>query len=153
MSEGIKIIATNRKARHDYAIEENFEAGMMLTGSEVKSLRDAKVNMSEAYCRIERGEVFLFNCHISPYDMGGYANHEPLRKRKLLLNRREISKLDKAVAQKGYTIIPLRMYFRKSLAKLEIGLGRGKKLYDKRADIAEEESRRRLKKVMSERNV
>jgi SsrA-binding protein len=153
MSEGIKIIATNRKARHDYHIEEKFEAGMMLTGSEVKSLRKGKANMTEAFCRVERGEVFLFNCHISPYDLGGYANHEPLRKRKLLLNRREISKLDKAVAQKGYTIIPLRMYFRKSLAKLEIGLGRGKKLYDKRADIAEEESKRRLKKVMSERNV
>lgn len=153
MSEGIKIIATNRKARHDYHIEEKFEAGMMLTGSEVKSLRDGKVNMTEAFCRVERGEIYVFNCHIAPYEQGGYANHEPLRKRKLLLHRREISKLDKAVAQKGYTIIPLRMYFRNSYAKLEIGLGRGKKQYDKRADIAEEETRRRLKRVMSERNV
>jgi SsrA-binding protein len=152
MSEGIKIIATNRKARHDYHIEEKFEAGMMLTGSEVKSLSEGKVNMTEAFCRVERGEVLSQLPHFT-VRQGGYANHEPLRKRKLLLNRREISKLDKAVAQKGYTIIPLRMYFRKSLAKLEIGLGRGKKLYDKRADIAEEESKRRLKKVMSERNV
>lgn len=153
MSEGIKIIATNRKARHDYHIEEKFEAGLVLTGSEVKSLRDGKVNMQEAFCRVERGEVHVYNCHISPYEQGGYANHEPLRKRKLLLHRREIGKLAKAVQQKGYTIIPLRMYFRNSYAKLEIGLGRGKKQYDKRADIAEEESRRRLQKVMSERNV
>jgi SsrA-binding protein len=152
MSEGIKIIATNRKARHDYHIEEKFEAGMMLTGSEVKSLRDGKVNMTEAFCRVERGEVFVFNCHIAAYEQGGYAEQEPLRKRKLLLHRREIAKLDKAVGQKGYTIIPLRMYFRNSYAKLEIGLGRGKKQHDKRADIAAEETRRRLKRVMSERN-
>lgn len=153
MSEGIKIIATNRKARHDFHIDDTLEAGLVLTGSEVKSLRDGKVNMSEAFVRIQDDEAYLFNCHISPYEQGGYANHEPLRKRKLLMHRREVQKWRKAVEQKGFTIVPLRLYFRNSYAKVEIGLARGKKLYDKRADIAEQESKRRLKKVMSERNL
>lgn len=153
MSEGIKIIATNRRARHDYHIDETLEAGIVLTGSEVKSLRDGKLNMSEAFVRIEDDEAYLFNCHISPYEQGGYANHDPLRKRKLLMHRGELKKWRKATEQKGFTIVPLRIYFRNSYAKVEIGLARGKKLYDKRADIAEQESQRRLKKVMSERNL
>ncbi|MFW5955712.1 MAG: SsrA-binding protein SmpB [Rhodothermales bacterium] len=153
MGEGIKIVATNRKARHDYHIDDTLEAGIVLTGSEVKSLREGRVNMSEAFVRIEDGEAYLFNCHISPYEQGGYANHEPLRKRKLLMHRNELRKWKKATEQKGFTIVPLRLYFRNSYAKVEIGLARGKKLYDKRADIAEQESKRRLKKVMSERNL
>lgn len=153
MSEGIKIITTNRRARHDYHIDETLEAGLILTGAEVKSVRQGRVNMSEAFVRIENGEAFLFNCHIAPYEQGGYANQEPLRKRKLLMHRRELRKWQKATEQKGFTIVPLRMYFRKSYVKVEIGLARGKKLYDKRADIAEKESERRLKQVMSERNI
>lgn len=153
MSEGIKIVTTNRRARHDYHIDDTLEAGIVLTGAEVKSVRDGKVNMTEAFVRIEDDEAYLFNCHISPYEQGGYANQEPLRKRKLLLHRGELRKWRKATEQKGFTIVPLRLYFRNSYAKLEIGLARGKKLYDKRADIAEQESKRRLKKVMSERNL
>lgn len=152
MSEGIKIITNNRKARHDYHIDDRLEAGIVITGSEVKSLRAGRVNMSEAFVRIQEGEAFLYNCHISPYEQGGYANHEPLRRRKLLMHRRELGKWKKAVEQKGFTIVPLRMYFRNSYAKVEIGLARGKKLYDKRADIAEQESKRRLQRVMSDRN-
>lgn len=153
MSEGIKIITKNRRARHDYHIDETLEAGLILTGAEVKSIRDGKVNMSEAFVRIENDEAYLFNCHISPYEQGGYAEQEPLRKRKLLMHRRELRKWQKATEQKGFTIVPLRLYFRRSYAKIEIGLARGKKLYDKRADIAEKESERRLKQVMSERNI
>ena len=153
MSEGIKIITNNRKARHDFHIDNRLEAGIVLTGSEVKSLRVGRVNMSEAFVRIQDGEAYLLNCHISPYDQGGYANHDPLRRRKLLMHRRELMKWQKAVEQKGFTIVPLRMYFRNSYAKVEVGLARGKKLYDKRADIAEQESKRRVQRIMSERNL
>ncbi len=153
MSEGIKIITNNRKARHDFHIDDRLEAGIVLTGSEVKSLREGRVNMSEAFVRIQDGEAYLLNCHISPYDQGGYANHDPLRRRKLLMHRRELMKWQKAVEQKGFTIVPLRMYFRNSYVKVEIGLARGKKLYDKRADIAEQESKRRVQRIMSERNL
>ncbi len=153
MSEGIKIITNNRKARHDFHIDDRLEAGIVLTGSEVKSLRVGRVNMSEAFVRIQDGEAYLLNCHISPYDQGGYANHDPLRRRKLLMHRRELMKWQKAVEQKGFTIVPLRMYFRNSYAKVEVGLARGKKLYDKRADIAEQESKRRVQRIMSERNL
>lgn len=153
MSEGIKIITNNRKARHDFHIDDRLEAGIVLTGSEVKSLREGRVNMSEAFVRIQDGEAYLLNCHISPYDQGGYANHDPLRRRKLLMHGRELMKWQKAVEQKGFTIVPLRMYFRNSYVKVEIGLARGKKLYDKRADIAEQESKRRVQRIMSERNL
>lgn len=153
MSEGIKIITTNRRARHEYHIDDKLEAGLALTGPEVKSVRAGKVNMTEAFVRIERGEAYLFNCHIAPYEQGGYADQDPLRKRKLLMHRKELRKWQKATEQKGFTIVPLRLYFRNSYAKLEIGLARGKKLYDKRADIAEQESKRRIERVMSERNL
>ena len=146
----IKNIATNRRAWHEYRIEDRYEAGLVLKGTEVKSLRDAKVNMQDAYCAPQKGEMLLFNCHISPYKYGTHFNHEPLRTRKLLLNKKEIAKLTKAVEQKGYTIVPLKMYFKNGIAKLEIGLARGKKLYDKRHDISERENKRRLDRYMKE---
>lgn len=152
MSDAIKIITKNRKATREYHIEERFEAGLALTGTEVKSLRAGKANLQEAYCTVNSGEVSLRGCHIAPYEYGNRSNHEPLRSRKLLLHRREISKLDKATRQKGYTIIPLKLYFKNGLAKIEIGLGKGKKLFDKRTDIAERDSKRRLDRLKSERN-
>lgn len=147
MTDGIKVVVTNRKARFSYQIGDTFEAGMVLTGTEVKSLRDSKVSLQEAYCKVENGEVFLLGMHINPYVHGTHFNHDPMRVRKLLLNRREIRKLEKATQQKGATIVPLRIYFKKGRAKVEIGLGTGKKLYDKRADIAERESKRRLDRI------
>lgn len=148
--EGEKVVATNRKARHEYHIGERFEAGIALQGTEVKSIRDGKINLQDAYCSIERGEVTLMNCHISPYRHGTDQNHEPLRPRRLLLHRREIVRLNKAVQQKGFTLVPLRVYFKRGLAKVEIGVARGKKQYDKRADIADRDSRRKLDRIMKE---
>lgn len=149
MGEGIKIITTNRKARHDYYIEDTLEAGMALKGSEVKSIREGKINLQEAFCRIENGEMKLFNCHIAPYSHGGIStNHDPTREKKLLLHRSEIRKWKKATEQQGYTIVPLKVYFKNGYAKLEIGLAKGKKQYDKRADIAEQETKRRLDRVL-----
>lgn len=147
MADAIKIVTTNRKARYNYQIGETFEAGMVLRGTEVKSLREGKANLVDAYCRVERGEVFLHNAHINPYELGTHANHEPMRVRKLLLNRREIRKLEKESVHKGATIVPLRMYFKNGRAKVEIGIARGKKHYDKRADIAERETKRRLDRL------
>lgn len=149
MAEGIKHIATNRRARHEYYIEDTLEAGMELQGSEVKSIREGNINLQEAFCRIENGEMKLFNCHIAPYSHGSEStNHNPTRDRKLLLHRSEIRKWAKASEQQGYTIVPLKIYFRNGYAKLEIGLAKGKKHYDKRSDIAEQESKRRLERVM-----
>lgn len=148
MSDSIKVVTTNRKARHDYQIGDTLEAGMVLLGSEVKSLREGKANLRDSYCRVVDGEVFLYNAHINPYQLATHFNHEPLRVRKLLLNRREIRKLEKESQQKGATIVPLKIYFRDGRAKIEIGLGKGKRQYDKRADIAERESKRRLDRLM-----
>jgi SsrA-binding protein len=150
MTDAIKIVTSNRKATFEYHIEERFEAGIVLTGTEVKSLRAGKANLQEAYCIVERGEMILRGCHIAPYEHGNRANHEPGRSRKLLLHKREIEKIDKAARQKGYTIVPLKLYFKNGKAKIEIGLGKGKKLYDKRADIAERESNRRLDRLKVE---
>ena len=150
MTDAIKIITTNKKATFEYHIEERFEAGMVLTGTEVKSLRAGKANLQEAYCNVESGEMILRGCHIAPYDHGNRANHEPARTRKLLLHKREIEKLDKAARQKGYTIVPIKLYFKNGRAKIEIGLGKGKKLFDKRADIADRESKRRLDRMRSD---
>ncbi|GIV59214.1 SsrA-binding protein SmpB [Rhodocaloribacter litoris] len=147
MGEGIKLVTTNRKARHEYTIEETLEAGLVLEGTEVKSLREGRANLQDAYCAVDGGEMFLYQCHISPYRHGNQFNHDPLRVRKLLLHRREIDRWSRAAQQKGYTIIPLKLYFRNGVAKVEIGLARGKKLYDKRADIAERESKRRLERI------
>lgn len=145
--EGDKVIVTNRKARHDYHIGDRYEAGIALQGTEVKSLREGKASLQEAYCVIHHGEVILNNCHIAPYRNATHFNHDPDRPKKLLLNRREITKLTKAVDQKGNTIIPLKIYFKKGLAKVEIGVATGKRQYDKRKDIAEREAKRRLDRL------
>lgn len=148
MSEGIKIVTKNRKAYHDYHIEEKLEAGIVLAGSEVKSIREGRISLQEAFCRVENGEMKLFNCHIAPYSHGDESTSpNPTRDRKLLLHRNEISKWKKATEQKGYTIIPLMLYFKGGYAKVQIGLAKGKKLYDKRSDIAEQEANRRMEQL------
>ena len=148
----MKDVARNKKAFHDYFIEDKFEAGIVLTGTEVKSLRDGRANLKESHVLIKGGEAFLFNCHISPYSHGNMQNHEPTRTRKLLLNRREIDKLEIKVAQKGMTVVPLRMYFKGSHAKVEIGLGRGKKLFEKRDTIKEREAKKEISRALKSRN-
>jgi SsrA-binding protein len=147
-SPGGRDITVNRRARHDFHIEENFEAGLVLTGSEVKSLRAGKVQLKDSYGRIERGEVWLFNAHISPYAASAQFGHEPTRSRKLLLNRREIEHLIGKVKERGLTLIPLRMYFKDGRAKVELGLARGKKLYDKREATKEREVKREMDRAM-----
>lgn len=147
---GILIVATNRKARYEYHISDRFEAGLALRGTEVKSLREGKVTLQEAFCTVRDGQVTLVNCHIPPYKHGTRANHDPDRPRKLLLNRREIAKLAKAVDQKGSTIVPLKVYFKNGLAKLEIGVAVGKKQYDKRSTIADRQSKRDLGRILKE---
>ena len=147
----IKIITQNRKARHDYHILERWEAGIALQGTEVKSLRAGKANLKDSYARIQNGEVFLFNCHISPYEKGGYANHDPLRTRKLLLHKREIRKLTGRVEEKGFTLVALKMYFNAGKAKVELGLARGKKQYDRRADIAKRDAQREIERTVKQK--
>lgn len=151
--EAKKLIANNKKARHDYFIEETFEAGIAMHGTEVKSLRMGKCSIKEAFVRIERGEVFIYNMHISPYEKGNIFNKDPLRVRKLLLHKYEINKLSGQIAQKGYTIVPLNVYFSNSLVKIEIGLAKGKKLYDKRQDIAKKDQRREAEKNFKIKNL
>jgi len=148
MSDGIKIITSNRRARRNYFVTETMEAGLVLQGTEAKALREGRANLQDAYCKVENDEVFLLNAHISPYSHGNLQNHDPLRPRKLLLHKREIGKLKKATEQKGYTIIPLKLYFKNGYAKVEIGLARGKKLYDKRSDMAERETKRRIDRML-----
>ncbi|HOQ17849.1 MAG TPA: SsrA-binding protein SmpB [Defluviitaleaceae bacterium] len=149
----IKIIAQNKKAYHDYFIEDTYEAGISLTGTEVKSVRMGKVSIKESYIRIKDGEVFILNMHINPYEKGNIFNKDPLRTRKLLLHKREISKLMGAVAQKGYTIVPLKVYLKGSLVKVLIGVAKGKKLYDKREDIAKKDQRRQAEKEFKVKNL
>ncbi len=151
-SEQQKIVVRNRKARHEYRIEETFEAGLSLTGSEVKSLRAGNAHLQEAYCKVELGEAFLIGCHIAQFTHATYNNHDPVRKRKLLLHRREINKLKRSTSEKGFTIVPLSIYFRNGRAKLEIGLAKGKKSHDKRQDIAERDAKRRLRQIQNERS-
>ena len=142
----------NRKARHDYFIEETYEAGIVLKGTEIKSVRRGHVQLRGSYARVQDGEVWLFDAHISPYEeSGAYFNHEPMRTRKLLLHRREITKLRIKLATKGLTLVPLRIYMRGRRAKVELGLATGKKLYDKRASIAERDSKRQIERVMKSR--
>lgn len=152
MGESIKLIANNKKAYHDFFIEEKHEAGIALHGTEVKSLRMGKCSVKEAFIRIERGEVFIYGMHISPYEKGNIFNKDPLRVRKLLLHRNEIGKMAGRIAEKGYTLVPLRVYFKGSLAKVEIGLAKGKKLYDKRQDIAKKDMRREAEREYKVRN-
>ena len=137
--EGIKLIANNKKAFFDYFIDDTYEAGIALVGTEVKSLRMGKCSLKESFIRIEHSEVFVYNMHISPYEKGNIFNKDPLRVRKLLLHRYEINKLMGKVAEKGYTVVPLKVYLKDSLVKMEIGLARGKKLYDKRETIAKKD--------------
>lgn len=148
--DGEKVVATNRKARYEFHIGERFEAGIALHGTEVKSIRAGKLNLQDAYCTVQKGSVTLVNCHISPYKFATHDNHDPVRPRRLLLHRREIGKLIKEVDQKGFTIVPLRVYFKHGLAKVEIGVARGKKQFDKRADISDRDSKRRLDRVLKE---
>lgn len=147
----MKIVCQNKKAFHDYSIEETIEAGIQLLGTEVKSLREGKANLKDSYVLIKNSEVFLFNCHISPYSHGNIMNHEPLRTRKLLLHRKEIERMRGRAQQKGYTMLPLKIYFKDSLAKVEIGLARGKKLYEKRETIKEREAKRTIERAMKNR--
>ena len=149
--DGTKTVVSNRKARHEFFLEAPVEAGLVLSGSEVKSLRQGNAHLQESFVDIRDGNVDLVGAHIAPYEMGGYANHEPRRRRRLLLNRGEIEKLRKGTEQKGYTIVPLRIYFRKGRAKLEVALGKGKKLHDKRHSIAEREAKRRIDREMRDR--
>ncbi len=148
---GIKIVSENRKARHDYHIHESFEAGIVLTGTEVKSLRAGRANLKDSYARIENGEIMLHNLHISPYEQGNRFNHEPLRTRKLLMHRYEINKLVGKTQEKGYTLIPLKLYFTRGKAKVQLGLATGKKNYDKRQDIAERDAKREMDREFRER--
>src|SRR5215467_13357019 len=141
-----KIIATNRKAFHNFSILETYEAGIALRGTEVKSLRESQVNFKDCYAAVDNGEAWLIGCYIAPYHHGSDANHDPERKRKLLLHKREIGRLLGKVAERGLTLIPLRLYFKEGRAKVELGLARGKKLHDKRASIRERESRREMEK-------
>lgn len=152
MAEGIKIVTDNRKAWHDYFIEDTFEAGFVLKGTEVKSLREGKANLKDSYVLVKDGEVFLLGCHISPYSHGNIENHDPERTRKLLLKKQEINKILGKALQKGYTIIPTKIYFSKGLAKVEIALAKGKHLHDKRDAIKEKEARREVHREMKERN-
>jgi len=148
----IHTIADNRKARHDYFIEEQYEAGIVLTGSEIKSLRNGRINLRGGYARVLNGEIWLYDVHISTYEQSGtHYNHEPTRPRKLLLHRREISRITGLIDRQGYTLVPVRIYLKGRRAKIELGLARGKKLYDKRADIATRDARREIDRAMKQR--
>ena len=146
-------VAVNRRARHDYAIEDTLEAGLVLTGTEIKSIRAGRANLAEAYARIERGEAWLIGAHIAPYEQGNRNNHEPTRTRKLLLHRDQIAELVGKTQAKGFTLVPLRLYIRGGLAKLEIGIARGKKAHDKRRTIAERDMRRELERESKEARI
>lgn len=142
-------VIQNRKARHEYIFEETFTAGIVLTGTEVKSLRSGKANLQEAYCTVRGGECFISGMNIAEYDKGSYNNHAPLRERKLLLTKREIGKLQKGLEQKGFTIVPVKLYFNeRNLAKLDIALARGKKLHDKRETLKEKDTQREMDRQM-----
>ena len=151
--ESIKLVANNKKAYHDYFIDEKYEAGIELFGTEVKSIRMGKCSVKEAFVKIDRGEVYVCGMHISPYEKGNIFNKDPLRVRRLLLHKYEIMKLNGKIAEKGYTLVPLQVYFKGSLVKVEVGLARGKKLYDKRADIAKKDQRRELEKEFKVKNL
>jgi SsrA-binding protein len=147
----IKVVAHNRRAAHDYFLEERYEAGLALLGSEIKSIRAGKVQLREAYVKAEGRQALLLNAHIAPYDPAARQNHDPLRPRQLLLHKKEIAKLQEKVQQKGYTIVPVKMYLRKGRAKLEIALAKGKRQYDKRQTIAERDSQREIERALRAR--
>ena len=151
--EAIKLVANNKKAYHDYFIDEKYEAGVSLHGTEVKSLRMGKCSIKEAFVRIENGEVFVYGMHIGPYEKGNIFNKDPLRVKKLLLHKAEINKLLGKIKEKGFTLVPLQVYFKNGKVKVEVGLARGKKLYDKRQDIAKKDQRREAEKEFKVRNL
>lgn len=147
-----KLLASNKKARHDYFIEEVYEAGLALTGTEIKSVRQGRLNLKESYAKIQGGEIFIYNMHISPYEQGNRYNVDPLRERKLLLHKQEIRKLIGYTTQKGLTLVPLQVYLNdRGLVKMEIAVARGKKLYDKREDMAKKDAGRRMERMMKNR--
>lgn len=147
-----KLIAQNKKAYHDFFVDEKYETGLALRGTEVKSIRAGRVNLKESYCEIRNGEIYAVGFHISPYDHGNIHNHEPLRDKKLLMHKREIMKLHGLISQKGFTVVPLSLYFSGSRVKLEIGLCRGKKLYDKREDMAKNADKRTMERAFKSGN-
>lgn len=151
--KGSRLIANNKKAYHDYFIEETYEAGIALHGTEVKSLRMGKCSIKESFVRNENEEVYIYGMHISPYEKGNIFNRDPLRVKKLLLHKSEIRKMKGKIAEKGYTLVPLKVYFNRSLVKVEIGLAKGKKLYDKRQDIAKKDQRREAERDFKVRNL
>lgn len=139
-----KIIAKNPNAKHNYTIIDTIETGIVLSGTEIKSIKNGKVNMKDSYANIKHGELFIYNLHISPYEFGNIYNKDPLRDRKLLVNRREINKLVGLIKQKGYSLVPISLYFKGNFVKVELGIGKGKKLYDKREDIAKKDAERKM---------
>lgn len=143
-----KIIATNPVAKHNYTINDTLEAGIVLTGTEIKSIRNGKVNLKDSYASIKNGEAYIYSMHISPYEHGNIFNKDPLRDRKLLLNKREINKLVGLIKQQGYTLVPMSLYFSGNFVKVELGIGKGKKLYDKREDIAKKEAQLRIRREL-----
>ena len=151
--ESFKLIANNKKAYHDFFIDDKYETGIELFGTEVKSIRMGKCSIKESFVRIEKGEVYIYGMHINPYEKGNIFNKDPLRVRKLLLHKTEINKLAAKIAEKGYTLVPLQVYFKGSLVKVEIGLARGKKLYDKRDDIAKKDQKREAQREFKVRNL
>lgn len=150
---GIRLIANNKKAYHDYFIEDTYEAGIELFGTEVKSMRMGKCSIKESFVQIDKGEVFVYGMHVSPYEKGNIFNKDPLRTRKLLLNQYEIRKIAGKIAEKGYTLVPLKVYFKGSLVKVEIGIAKGKKLYDKRETIAKKDQRREAEREFKVKNL
>ncbi|MBI5301164.1 MAG: SsrA-binding protein SmpB [Chloroflexi bacterium] len=151
MAENLQVLATNRKAYHDYLIEETYEAGIALTGTEIKSVRTGSLNLRDSYAQVRNGELWLMNVHIAPYEPASRQNANPYRERKLLMHRKEILRLAGRAQEKGLTLIPLRAYLKKNRAKIEVGLARGKKLYDKRESIAKRESDREIRRAVKER--
>ena len=147
----IRVIAKNPTAYHNYAIENKLEAGIVLSGTEIKSIRNGKANLKDTYAHIKNGEVFVVGMHISPYEQGNIFNKDPLRDKKLLLNKREINKLVGLVNQKGYSLVPISLYFKGNIVKLELGVGKGKKLYDKRQDIAKKDAERKINQAIKEK--
>lgn len=152
-TNNFKLVANNKKAYHDYFIDDKYETGIELYGTEVKSIRMGKCNIKEAFVRIENGQVYIYGMHISPYEKGNIFNKDPLRQRKLLMHRREIDKLLSKIKEKGFTLVPLQVYFKGSLVKVEIGLARGKKLYDKRDDIAKKDAKREMERSFKAKNL
>ena len=152
MSENTKTIAQNKKARHDYFVEESYEAGIELCGTEVKSIRQGRVNLKDSWCSVDKGELFVNGMHISPFEQGNIFNRDPMRVRKLLMHKKEINRLYGIVKQTGYSLIPLSLYFKGSRVKMQVGLCKGKKLYDKREDMAKRTAKRDIERAIKEQN-